>query len=258
LSDVTQVWRRHLLQSIAFGIPAMALAPPVSRMAVAQPVAEEWKVLKPNEVSVLQPMLGRLVPADDLGPGAREVGVANFIDRQLTTAWASGDQFYAQGPFQAGTPTQGYQDPRSPAQLLREGLARFGEVVAARGKKFEDLSAQEQDQVLMQLEKGGLDLSPVPGQLFFQTLLDLTMEGFFSDPIYGGNRDLVGWKLVGFPGYYSSYITEIERHNLPFTRPPQTLADLARAHAEDAEHGLPAPHQHVGPRSQGPTMEPQP
>lgn len=258
MSDVTLVWRRHLLQSMALAVPAMALAPPMARPAAAQAAAEEWKVLKPDEVSLLQPILSRLVPADDLGPGAREAGVANFIDRQLTTAWASGDQFYAQEPFQAGTPTQGYQDHRSPAQMLREGLARFGEVVAQRGTKFEDLSPEEQDRTLSQLEKGELDLSPVPGPLFFQTLLDVTMEGFFSDPIYGGNRDLAGWKLVGFPGYYSSYIAEIERHNMPFTRPPQTLADLAHAHAEDARHGLPEPHQHVGPHSEGPTREPQP
>jgi gluconate 2-dehydrogenase gamma chain len=259
LSDVSLVWRRHLLQSMALAIPAVALSPPLSRMAAAQPASgTAWKVLKPDEVSLLQPILSRLVPADENGPGAREAGVVNFIDRQLTTAWATGDQFYAEGPFQAGTPTQGYQDHRSPAQMLREGLARFGEVVASRGKKFEDLGPQEQDQLLTQLEKGQLDLSPVPGPLFFQTLLDVTMEGFFSDPIYGGNQELAGWKLVGFPGYYSSYITEIERHNMPFTRPAQTLADLARAHEEDAHHGLPASHQPVGPHSHGPTMEPQP
>jgi gluconate 2-dehydrogenase gamma chain len=246
MNEVTLVWRRHLLQSMAFAIPAAALAPPLLRMATAQPGPEEFKNLSADEVSLLRPILSRLIPADELGPGALESGVVTFIDRQLETPWAKGDHFYAQGPFQAGTPTQGYQHPDTPAELMRKGLARFAAVVAQRGTRFQDLPPDQQDQLLSQLEKGEMDLSPVPGPLFFQSLLDITYEGFFSDPLYGGNRDMAGWKLVGFPGYYASYIAEIERHNLPFTRPPQALADLARAHAEDAEHGLPPSHQHVG------------
>jgi len=51
------------------------------------------------------------------------------------------------------------------------------------------------------------------------------MEGFFSDPIYGGNRDKIGWKLVGFPGVHASYANDIERHGVAWTRPPASIAD---------------------------------
>ena len=101
------------------------------------------------------------------------------------------------------------------------------------------------------VERGDLDLSPVPGPLFFQTLLDVAIEGYFADPLYGGNQGMVGWKLVNFPGYYASYVAEIERHNLPFRGPQQSLADLARAHAEDHQHGLPPSPQSVGPSHAG-------
>jgi gluconate 2-dehydrogenase gamma chain len=51
------------------------------------------------------------------------------------------------------------------------------------------------------------------------------MEGFFSDPIYGGNRDKIGWKLVGFPGVHASYANDIERHGVAWTRPPASIGD---------------------------------
>jgi gluconate 2-dehydrogenase gamma chain len=246
MSERHMIWRRHLLQSMALAVPALAVRP-LRRPALAAPAGEGWQVLSASEVALLEPLVGRLIPADNLGPGAREAGAAIYIDRQMATPWAEGDHFYAHGPFEAGLPTQGYQFSQTPAGLFRMGLVRLAEVVQQQhNAPFQDLPPEMQDGVLTQLEKGDLDLSPIPGPLFFQTLLDLTIEGFFADPLYGGNRDMVGWKLVGFPGYYSSYVAEIERHNLPFTRPPQSLADLARAHAEDAQHGHAPSPQHIG------------
>ncbi len=49
------------------------------------------------------------------------------------------------------------------------------------------------------------------------------MEGFFSDPIYGGNRDMVGWKLVGFPGTRYDYRDVMAKPNQPYTLPPVTI-----------------------------------
>jgi gluconate 2-dehydrogenase gamma chain len=252
MSERYSIWRRHLLQSMALAVPAMAMRP-VRKPAMAAPAGDGWQVLSPTEVALLEPLVARLIPADNLGPGALEAGVAHYIDGQMATPWAEGDHFYAKGPFEPGLPTQGYQFSHTPAALFRMGLVRLGEVVQQQhNAPFQNLSPEVQDGVLTQLEKGELDLSPIPGPLFFQTVLDLTLEGFFADPLYGGNRDMVGWKLVGFPGYYSSYVAEIERHNLPFTRPPQSLADLARAHAEDAQHGHAPSPQNIGHGGQHP------
>lgn len=244
------IWRRHLLGAMAAALVAPLLPPLPARAQAAE--AEPWHVLPPSMVELLEAILSRLIPSDDLGPGARDAGVARFIDRQLAGAWGEGEHFYAAGPHHPGLPTQGYQQALLPARLVRDGLERFNVLVAQQGAAFAARSPEDQDALLTQLEKGELDLAPLPGPLFFQTLLDLSIEGFFADPLYGGNRDMVGWRLVGFPGYYASYVTEIERHNMPFRKPPQSLADLARAHAEDAAHGHPPspqqlPHGHAAP-----------
>ncbi|WYX25289.1 gluconate 2-dehydrogenase subunit 3 family protein [Achromobacter xylosoxidans] len=65
----------------------------------------------------------RLIPADELGPGAKEAGVTQFLDGQLAGAWGAGEQFYRQGPFESGTPEQGYQLSFTPAEMFRRGLA---------------------------------------------------------------------------------------------------------------------------------------
>jgi gluconate 2-dehydrogenase gamma chain len=96
------------------------------------------------------------------------------------------------------------------------------------GGAFADLAAPEQDALLAQAEHGELDFGALPSSAFFAALLDATMEGFFSDPIYGGNRDKIGWKLVGFPGVHASYANDIERHNVAWTRAPASIADADR------------------------------
>ncbi len=170
--------------------------------------------------------MARLIPADDLGPGAQEAGVAIFIDRQLVTAWGNGDHFYRQGPFAAGTPQQGSQLAFTPAEMFRLGLAALDDSSRkAHGAAFADLSIEQQDALLGEAQQGKLDFGVLPSAIFFGALLDATMEGFFADPIYGGNRDKIGWKLVGFPGVHASYANDIERHGVAWTRPPASIAD---------------------------------
>lgn len=88
--------------------------------------------------------------------------------------------------------------------------------------------------MLKRMQAGELDFSPLPSAIFFQALLDGTMEGFFSDPIYGGNSGMAGWTLVGFPGAYASYANDIDRHGVAWTRPPVSIAD-AHAHGAAGE-----------------------
>ncbi|WP_241121907.1 gluconate 2-dehydrogenase subunit 3 family protein, partial [Achromobacter insuavis] len=172
----------------------------------------------------------RLIPADELGPGAKEAGVTQFLDGQLAGAWGAGEQFYRQGPFEAGTPEQGYQLSFTPAEMFRRGLAALD--AAARkqdGKPYAELDAQRQDAWLHDMQAGKPDFSPLPSAVFFQALLDATIEGFFSDPLYGGNIDMVGWKLVGFPGAYASFSNDIERHGVIWAGRPVSIAN-ARVH----------------------------
>jgi gluconate 2-dehydrogenase gamma chain len=186
-----------------------------------------WRFFNADEARAAEAAVARLIPADELGPGAKEAGVAEFLDAQLAGAWGSGDNLYRHGPFAAGTPQQGYQFSFTPAEMFRMGLAKLNEAARAAhgGTRFADLAPAQQDALLAQLEKGQVDFGVLPSAVFFSALLDATIEGFFGDPVYGGNRDMISWKLIGFPGAYASYANDIERHGIAWTTAPVSIAD---------------------------------
>jgi len=120
-----------------------------------------------------------------------------------------------QGPFAQGTPQQGLQAQATPAQTYRAALKSLDTYVRAHfgGKSFAALASADQDAVISGLEHSTIVLDGAEGKRFFELLLQNTMEGFFADPLYGGNRDMVGWKMVGFPGARYDYRDYVERHN---------------------------------------------
>lgn len=193
-----------------------------------EPFSTAWLFFNAEEARTADAALARLIPADDDGPGAREAGVVVFLDRQLAGAWGHGDHFFRKGPFLSGTPQQGYQLAFTPAEMFRLGFWKLDDNARKlRGAAFADLTDAQQDELLVQAEQGKLDFGPLPSGTFFASLLDAAMEGFFSDPIYGGNREKIGWKLVGFPGVHASYANDIERHGIKWSRPPASIADVA-------------------------------
>ena len=238
--------RRGFIKALAVGASASAVGarahaenptkptvqpiqPPLSKTN-SKPHA--WRFFNRDEVRMVEAALARLVPADELGPGAREAGVAVFLDTQLAGAWGSGDNLYGQGPFAAGTPQQGYQLSFTPAAMFRMGLAKLDESAKHLhgGTAFANLAPEQQDGLLAQAEQGKVDFGPLPANVFFAALLDVTMEGFFGDPLYGGNQEMIGWKLIGFPGAYGSYANDIERHGVAWTRPPVSITDGSGHH----------------------------
>lgn len=177
------------------------------------------------EIAFLDAAVSRLIPADNLGPGAKEAGVTFFIDQQMTGPFGRGETWYMQGPWQDGTDQQGYQLKLTPAQLYRLGIRGSDDYCRRTFKKtFAELGAADQDKVLTGLEKGEIELAGAPAKEFFSMLWQNTGEGFFADPIYGGNRDFAGWKLVGFPGPRYNYVNEIEQYGKPYTLPTVGLA----------------------------------
>ncbi|MHB8743172.1 MAG: gluconate 2-dehydrogenase subunit 3 family protein [Sulfuricaulis sp.] len=175
----------------------------------------------PPEITFLDAALSRLIPADDLGPGAQEAGVTFFIDQQMAGAFGRGETWYMQGPWKDGTDEQGYQLKLTPAQLYRVGIQDIGDYCRRifNNKSFAELGIVDQDKVLHGLENGEIELNGAPAKEFFSMLWQNTGEGFFADPIYGGNRDFAGWKLVGFPGPRYNYADEIEQYGKPYTLP---------------------------------------
>jgi gluconate 2-dehydrogenase gamma chain len=219
--------RRNLLKAAAL-TPAVVVAPlrftPGVRNAdamtpeYAQPPE---RYLSTAELTFVEAAVARIIPSDDLGPGAKEANVASFIDRQLAGPYGRAETWYMRGPFKDGSKEQGYQLKLTPAELYRAAIADIQAHARAKygNKTFEQLDAKSQDDILHALEKGDLELPHAAAVPFFTILLDNTVEGFLADPIYGGNRDFIGWKLIGFPGPRYNYVAEIEQHGKKYDMP---------------------------------------
>jgi len=222
--------RRHLLSTGVAAGAAAVINPPISQgHEVSGKVpwsagdantpeftrSGDYQFLTAAEVAFLDAAVARLIPADDLGPGAKEAGATFFIDHQLAGPYGQAAHWYMQGPWASGEKTQGYQSRMTPAELYRAAIKAVDEHCRSTlgGREFTALSPDEQDKVLSGLEKGEIKLANIDAQTFFDALLQNTIEGYFSDPIYGGNRDMVGWKLIGFPGARYDYRDYVSRHN---------------------------------------------
>jgi gluconate 2-dehydrogenase gamma chain len=175
-----------------------------------------------QESEFIDAALARLIPKDELGPGAREANVPEFIDRQLAGPYGNAAHWYMQGPWKKGEKTQGYQSRLTPAELYRAAIKAIDTHCSDKfgGKKFSQLSSDQQDQVLHGLENGDVALKGADAKTFFKMLLQNTVEGFFSDPIHGGNRDMVGWKLIGFPGARYDNRPYVKKHGEKLDLPP--------------------------------------
>ena len=237
--------RRRFLKSVtaiggAASIPAQSLAAEPHAQHAPRGASQPYMFLTQPEAAFIEAAVARLIPADELGPGAKEAGVAFFIDRQLFGGWGTMARMYRLGPWPEGTPQQGYQSPLTPQQVYRIGIRAVNEHCAKHhGKSFEALAAPQQDEVLRGLDAGKIELEAVRAQFFFNMLLANTIEGFFSDPVYGGNRDKVGWKLVGFPGVAAVYTTHVDKHGVPYNAVPVSIMDVVDNRVEVDESGHP-------------------
>ena len=176
------------------------------------------------EWTFLRAALARLIPADARGPGALEAGVPEYIDRQMGTAWAQGQLWYMQGPFEPEAPaTLGYQLRLTPREIYRLGIAEADAACRKQhGKPFAELAPAQQDAVLGQLERGAIAFDALPSKALFALLLGNAREGFFCDPQHGGNRGLAGWKLIGFPGARADFMDWVER-DVAYPLPPVSI-----------------------------------
>lgn len=191
---------------------------------------------KPDEAKFMEAAIARLIPADDEWPGAKEAGVLVYIDRQLSGAYGSGARMFLNGPWKPDAPPQqGYQLRYTPAELYRLGIKQTREWLGERDdRELWDMEDAEIDEVLSALESGKAQLPSVPAPVFFETLLANTVEGWFADPVYGGNRDMVSWRMVGFPGGYAQYLELVDNYNYRYDREPMGIAGSAALFAQQA------------------------
>jgi len=174
-----------------------------------------------SEALIVAAAASRIFPSDETGPGAHEAGVAVFIDRQLAGPWGRDRYRYTQEPFEENAPAEfGYQAKATPRQLYREGLKDL--------KGFNELPPSEQDNLLRKIE----------GTLFFSLLRRNSIEGMFCDPVHGGNIDMIGWQLIGFPGPRMSNYSDVDKHFGEAFRPkPVSLRQMSKNYrpSEDEE-----------------------
>ncbi len=203
------------IEVIADSAPGLNLGAPV---VPAQPPG--YLFFAPAEAAFIDAALGRLIPADALGPGAVEAGVTLFIDRQLAGPFGRASDWYMAGPWAEGTAEQGYQSPLPPAEVYRKAIEAIDEHARqGAGKVFAALAPLAQDDLLHALEEGKVDLSGVSAKSFFALLWQNTQEGFLADPLYEGNRGFVGWKLLGYPGPRYNYVGAIRRYGERYPLP---------------------------------------
>ncbi len=198
-SDPSAISRRDLLRtagaagagaliprSIAASVPVESVEPGgaasmAPSIGTAPAATGPLMNLTARETEILSAMVDRLIPSDELGPGALEAGALRFIDRALSEAESDSADGY------------------------RSGLAALDRYSRySRGAAFIELSATDQDSVLIDLQTGGATGADVgfvgSSGSFFNMVKSHTWQGTFGDPHYGGNVDFIGWDLIGYPG----------------------------------------------------------
>jgi len=210
-------------------LPESAQAQQPSALAAA-PASPAYSFLNLDEAAFVEALVDHMVPADDLTPKGTDIGINIYIDRALAGAWGKGERLYMQGPWKTGAPSQGYQLPLTPAQLYRAGIeATNAHCRKAYSKSFDRLSEQQREEVLVALSTGkvSFDNGP-PARVFWTTVYQTVMEGMFSDPIHGGNRDKAGWKLIGFPGAIAVHRDNVAKYrDKKFPNDPVSIADMS-------------------------------
>ena len=221
--------RRTFMKTLGAVGAGGLVAPAAAADPLAAPQAGSYIFFNSVEAAWVEAAVNRVVPADELGPGGLELGIAVFIDRQLAGAYGQNVRMYLQGPWPAGTPQQGWQMRMTPAACYRAAVPRIdAHCRATLGADFAALGAAQQDAVLSGLEAGSIDLVDLPSHQFFKLFRTNAMEGLFSDPIYGGNRNMASWKMLGFPGLPATYANKIdEYHDKKYAAPPQSIADFS-------------------------------
>jgi gluconate 2-dehydrogenase gamma chain len=184
-----------------------------------------WQFFTAAEGTMVEIIVDRLIPPDPQTPGGKDAGCAVFIDRQLAGPYGRSEGLYTMPPFVKGSKQQGPQSQLTPAQMYRTGLEALDRHSRAAngGKAWVGLSADQQNDVLHGLESSALQLEGADGKTFFEALLKDAQEGFFADPLYGGNRDMCGWKMIGFPGARYDYRDWVNRHNERYPHPPVSI-----------------------------------
>jgi gluconate 2-dehydrogenase gamma chain len=200
---------------------ASGAAGPAPAVPSTEDGARLW--LNNPESDTLAALVDRMIPASSSGPGGVESGVVTYIDRQLAGTFGAASNWYMRGPFADGTPSQGWQLPLTPAAVYRMSLEALGRIVQAEhGRSVAELDDGQRDALLTRMEREPFDLGGLPSTVFFEMLLANVTEGYFADPLYGGNRQGAAWKQIEYPGA-NPVRTDLVTNKAPFDGDPVSI-----------------------------------
>lgn len=210
---------------------AAAAAAPADGKAAA-PGALGYTYLGPEEATFVEALVNVMCPADALTPNGTDCGLAIYIDRQLAGDFGKGGRLYQHGPWHPGKPQHGYQLPLKPAEFFSAGIVAARAVAQARfGKSFEQLAPADADAFLADIAAGKATESRVSlADWFSQLVYPLFQQACFADPVYGGNRDKVFWKLVGYPGlpaFHAQNMVQFRGKPFPGAQTPKSIVDFS-------------------------------
>ena len=234
--------RRSFLMSAVAASSALALAPTGDVLSSPSTATETLPVsldtpagyasLSPDEAAFVEAMVNVMCPADDLTPSGVDCGLATYIDRQLAGGFGRGDRLYRSGPWKPGKPQLGYQLPLTPEEFFKAGVARVQEACATKfGKHFEQLAPVDADAFLQDIAAEKIVDSQLPlGQWFNELVYPLFVQACFADPMYGGNRGKVFWKLIGYPGlpaFHTRDMVAYRGKQFPGALDPKSIQDFS-------------------------------
>ena len=191
--------------------------------------SEPLLTLNADEAAFVSAAYDTIIPADALSPSGTDCGLVTYIDRQLAGAWGNGARMYRNGPFFPAKPEYGYQLPLTPREYFAAGIrAANAWSEKTYGKSFDRLTPAERNAALTAMENGSAAFESFDSKQFFEAVLLSAMEGFFADPIYGGNRNKVSWKMVGYPGLPATWAAKAETYRgKKLDIEPQSIADFS-------------------------------
>ncbi|REE92735.1 gluconate 2-dehydrogenase gamma chain [Paenibacillus taihuensis] len=182
-----------------------------------------------EQFRIVESAAERIFPEDENGPGAKTLGVAFFIDHQLAGDYGFNARDYMSPPFYSGEKEQGYQGRLKRREIYEIGLREMDNYSNSKYQKsFPSLAPEEMDAVLKDFESDTAKLTTISASGFFKTLRSNTLEGAYSDPLYGGNINMGGWRMRSYPGNQMGYAASIDKG---FTKlEPSSLQDHLAAH----------------------------
>jgi gluconate 2-dehydrogenase gamma chain len=204
-------------------------AEPRATTDVATLPGEPLLTLTADEAAFFSAAYDTIIPADALSPSGSDCGLVTYVDRQLAGAWGSGARMYRNGPFFPAKPEYGYQLPLTPREYFAAGIrAANAWSESIYGRSFDRLTGAERNAALTAMESGSATFGNFDAKQFFEALLQSAMEGFFADPIYGGNRNKVSWRMVGYPGLPATWASKAEAYRgKKLNIEPQSIADFS-------------------------------